>query len=65
MKKYLIYTPEGDCFSPSGNPVENCQYLGLVRANDIAMAIETLLNENPWIMENGFNPAYFMVHEIK
>lgn len=54
MKKYLLYTSEGYCEDPCGDPVENCQYLGRVEANSKEEAIDKFFNEEEWLRMRGY-----------
>jgi hypothetical protein len=56
MNEYIFSTPEGQTLSPNGSDVENCQFLGRVSAPDSAQAKTRLIEENPWILQAGFDP---------
>lgn len=61
MNEYIFYTDEGYTEGPNEDlPVENCQMLDCVMANNIQDARTALLKENSWIEECGFdmNNAY-------
>jgi len=47
-----------------GKEVDNCQLLGLARGRDGAAAKGTLLRENPWIVEVGFDPDAIRWYEV-
>lgn len=65
MKKYIFMTPEGTTISPNGNDVENFQVIGIVyNTTNEDVALKTLLIENDWIFDGGYNVAEFIVHEI-
>ena len=55
MKTFLFYTKEGYTESPNNVCVENCQLLGEATGETMEAAFADLLNENPWIEENGFH----------
>jgi hypothetical protein len=65
MKKYIFITPEGTTISPNGNDVENFQVIGTVyNAKNKDAALKTLLIQNDWIFDEGYNVAEFIVHEF-
>lgn len=56
MKEYIFYTPEGCTTPPDENKtVENCQLLGFAKGINMDKAFESLINDNPWIVECGFD----------
>lgn len=55
MNKYLIYTTEGQAYDPHGIPVENCQVLGRIEANDKCEAISKFFQFNEWIKKTQFS----------
>lgn len=64
MNEYIFSTPEGQTFSPNGGEVENCQFLGRVSASDSVQAKTRLIQENPWILQAGFDPNAFTRDQI-
>lgn len=56
MIEYLFYTIEGSTIAPNEwYEVENCQLLGFAEGENKESALKTLLSENPWIQEAGFD----------
>lgn len=56
MNEYLFYTTEGSSIAPNEQyDVENCQLLGFAKGVNRENALKTLLSENSWIQEAGFN----------
>lgn len=55
MKKFIFYTTEGYTEGPNGSEVDNCQVLGEARAENTEEAFRSLLRENSWIAESGFD----------
>lgn len=65
MNEYIIFTTEGHTIAPSENyEVENCQLLGEAFGDNPEEAKETLLKENPWIIEAGFAPSKFIIKRM-
>ncbi len=64
MNKYFIYTTEGYCEDPNGNEISNCQCLGRVLAVDEDEAVEFFLRDNPWVLEDGYNPDEFCIAQL-
>lgn len=66
MKKFIIITKEGKTKPPNETiEINNMQVLGIVEnVIDENEALKTLLKDNPWIWESGFNVAEFVVYEI-
>jgi len=56
MNEYIFYTPQGFTQDPRGNDIENCQLLGRAFGKSKSQAMESLLNENTWIINQGYNP---------
>ncbi len=54
MKTYIFFTTEGYSESPTAQSIENAQMLGRASGNNISSALDSLLDENPWILESGF-----------
>lgn len=55
MNEYIFYTPEGYTSPPKENmTVENCQLLGFAKGLNKEEALDTLIADNPWIEECGF-----------
>jgi hypothetical protein len=60
MNEYIFYTPEGYTSAPiEGIEIENCQMLGTAIGKDENEAKNNLLEDNPWIIEAGFDPSRF------
>ncbi len=55
MKKYVFYTYEGYTIAPNNSPLESMQILGFEEATTHEEALNILLENNPWIVENGFD----------
>lgn len=55
MKKYIFYTYEGHTIAPNNNPLDSMQILGFEEATTHEKALNILLKNNPWIVENGFD----------
>ena len=64
MNEYIFYTVEGSTKGPNGNEIENCQVLGRLQAKNERLAKQLLLQDNPWIIESGFNPANIIAKQI-
>ena len=57
MKEYVFYTFDGRTESPTGKDVENCQILGFEKGISLEKARESLIKNNKWIEEKGFDIA--------
>lgn len=55
MKEFIFYTFEGYTESPTGKVVENLQILGFEKGKNENEAFTTLINNNQWIIQSGFN----------
>ena len=55
METYIFYTPEGFTQSPKNIDVENLQILGFSEGETYAIALDSLLQQNTWIAENGYD----------
>ena len=55
MNRYVFYTFEGFTESPSNAECENIQILGFENGSNLNEAKSTLIAENGWIKELGFN----------
>ena len=55
MKTFIFYTSEGYTESPDCGAIDNCQLLGEAKGESAKEALDNLLKENPWIIENGFH----------
>lgn len=64
MAEYIFYTTEGITLTPHGDEIENCQLIGKAFGNTPAEALNNLLNENPWIIENGYNPNNLIINKL-
>mgnify|MGYP006873045416 CR=1 FL=1 len=65
MNEYIFYTNEGFTYSPRDSKmVENCQVLGRSEGYDAAEAEKSLLEENPWIVECGFDMCKIIREQI-
>ncbi len=65
MKRFIFVTPEGFTESPNGKAINNLQVIGFANGETETDAIKTLLMENEWIWDSGFNVAEFVGYEIK
>lgn len=54
MNKYIIYTTQGDCKSPDGKYIGNCQVLGVASGMTGGDAIKNLFQESELIRERGY-----------
>lgn len=54
MNTYMFFTMEGSTEAPNAEKVENVQFVGKANGNNVSTALETLLHENSWILENDF-----------
>ena len=52
---YVFYTGEGYTVAPNGELLDSLQLLGFEEGANYDMAFEQLINNNPWIVENGFD----------
>ena len=65
MNEYIFYTTEGDTIAPNENyEVDNCQVLGRVTDVNPEKALNTLISDNSWILEAGFDTSKFLVKQI-
>lgn len=55
MQEYIFYTTEGYCQAPDNSEVENFQLLGFVQGSTPQDAVNRLIEDNPWILEKGYN----------
>lgn len=54
--QYIFITTEGETIAPNSEyPIENCQVLGIVDAENEKGAIHKLIEKNPWIEPSGFD----------
>ena len=70
MARFIFYTTEGTTEAPDGEDIENCQMLGYADGKTLNEALESLLRENTWIKECGYEdlaacevtgePVYFL-----
>lgn len=54
MQDFIFYTPEGNCESPTQHLVENYLVLGIESGESSSEALKRLIENNPWIEENGY-----------
>lgn len=54
MNKYCFFTSEGFTSSPTGKDLNNYQILGFASGANEKTALSTLLSNNSWIEESGF-----------
>ena len=54
MRTFIFYTLEGYSESPINEITENCQLLGEATGETAHDALNNLLKENEWIIEQGF-----------
>ena len=64
MSEYIFYTNEGFAQAPDGNAIDNCQLLGCAYGDNKQEALDSLLNENPWIVEREYNPSDIICKEL-
>lgn len=65
MNEYIFFTAEGHTQPPQWDKeVNNCQILGRAFGEDEIMAKKTLLKNNPWIEDCGFNPKRIEVAQL-
>lgn len=64
MKKFVFYSFEGYTESPNGQPVENLQILGFENGENECEAFKTLIRNNQWITESGFNKDKIMSRQL-
>lgn len=55
MRTFIFYTLEGYSESPINEITENCQLLGEATGETARDALNNLLKENEWIIEQGFH----------
>ena len=55
MKRFVFYTSEGYTESPTREMVENLQILGFENGENEKEAFKSLIDNNQWILERGFN----------
>ncbi|PKP47545.1 MAG: hypothetical protein CVT95_05510 [Bacteroidetes bacterium HGW-Bacteroidetes-12] len=66
MKSFIFLSPEGVCFSPDDNVMENFQVIGTVEdVPDKKIALTTLLDDNSWIEQFGYDTDEFICLELK
>ena len=69
MNEYIFWTQQGWTLAPCENyEVENCQVLGWQTGATLEIARSALLQENPWILEAGFEEmraAQTITHQQK
>ena len=61
---YICYTWR-ESESPNGTEINNLQVIGVAEGENEIEAIKTLLKENEWIWDSGFNVAEFIGYELK
>ena len=64
MKEFIFYTLEGYTESPTGQTVENMQVLGFEEGVNANEAFKTLINNNQWIVESGFNKEKIICRQL-
>lgn len=65
MNEYIFYTCEGYTYPPiEGKEVENCQVIGIAEGQNINEAELTLLDNNSWIVECGFDVGNLIGKQI-
>lgn len=65
MKSYILITNQGFTESPTNDEVENQQILGYAGGRTEEEAIDNLLNENPEIIQFGFEKYEIIAKELK
>ena len=65
MYEYIYYTIEGYTTAPNENyEVENCQVMGIAQGESEVEARKNLIEENPWIVEAGFDTERFICRKL-
>ncbi len=65
MNEYIYYTTEGYTTAPNENyEVENCQVMGIAQGESEVEARKNLIEENPWIVEAGFDSEHFICRKL-
>lgn len=65
MNKYVFYTSDGFCEDPNGNPIDNCQLLGWIKADSKEEAIDRFLAEDgDWVLERGYRKGNLRVAQL-
>ena len=65
MNEYIFYTTEGYTTVPNENiEVDNCQVIGRAIGENQEKALSTLILDNPWIIEAGFDTSKFITKQI-
>ena len=65
MKTFIFISPEGVCFSPDDNVMENLQVMGTVEnVPNKKTALKVLLEENRWIEQSGYDTEEFICLEL-
>ena len=65
MNEYIYYTIEGYTTAPNENyEVENCQVMGIAQGESEVEARKNLIEENPWIVEAGFDSEHFICQKL-
>lgn len=65
MNEYIFFTTEGTTYPPmEGRDVDNCQILGRANGRTLEEAKNSLLKENPWIEECGFDSNSIIAEQI-
>lgn len=65
MKKYIIYTTEGNTIAPNEDvEIENSQVLGIIEGINEKDAKEKLILENLWIHKAGFHPSNWIIRQV-
>lgn len=65
MNEYIFYTTEGTTYPPiEGKEVDNCQLLGRASGDTLEEPKSSLLKENPWIEETGFDSDSIVTEQI-
>ena len=64
MKEYIFYTFEGFTQSPTGKGVENMQILGIEYGASQESAKATLLSNNKWIEEYGYDDTKILSRQL-
>jgi hypothetical protein len=58
MRSYIFITKEGYTFQPGSESVEpdveNCQVIGFAQGDDERQAFESLVGENPYLLDTTF-----------
>lgn len=64
MKHFIFITTQGFTQAPNGNDIENCQVLGRSCGENKHEALQSLLDDNSWIEDEGYDVEKIIGYEI-